>query len=126
MINTALARSWSLAITRLPQLSGETWPLPRRDYESEMEEYFPDPTEAAWLSLGKSPFVYDTFLQFIKLSEIIKDIIHAFYGPITLEEKVTPKKLDQFHKRLLAWELGLPDQLKLTPANTLSHSHQLQ
>lgn len=127
MVNSIWPRSWSLAIARLPQLSGKIWPLPQIDYESEIEN-FSDYTEleASWLLTGRSIQTHDTFLQFIKLSEIIKDITYAFYGPTSPDEKVTPKKLGQFHKNLRTWESELPDELKLQPKHNTPHCFHMQ
>ncbi|KAI5839790.1 fungal-specific transcription factor domain-containing protein [Morchella snyderi] len=115
--------SWSIAIARLPQLTGRVWELPTIDYESDKEEYL-EPAELLWYSTGKVPHVHGAFLQYIKLSGIAKDIVNAFYSPSTQEEKVTPKMLDRFHRRLLAWDMELPEELRLS-STTLPHILQL-
>lgn len=128
MANVVWFRSWSLILARLPQLSGEIWPLPQINYESEKEQDFSEYSEleASWLSTGQSILVHDAFLEFIKLSEISRDITYAFYGPANPGEGVTPKKLIRFHKRLCMWKCELPDDLNLQLANNTPQCFHIQ
>lgn len=126
MVNVVWFRSWSLILARLPQLSGEVWPLPQTNYETEQDLSEYSELEASWLSTGQSTRVHEAFLEFIKLSEISRDITYAFYGPATPGEGVTPKKLIRFHKRLCMWKCELPDDLNLQLANNTPQCFHIQ
>ncbi|KAF7556366.1 hypothetical protein G7046_g6313 [Stylonectria norvegica] len=111
-------KCWSNYLGRLPQLSNDSFNVPKFDvFPDEDAELWSPYTDNGFDQSSKQPSrTRAVALQLSKLCEISSDLLVFFYHPNNIGKStgksVELKKLSELHRRLEEWHKELPNELQ--------------